>query len=241
MILRSRVCAHACARGRESAYARACVCVYAIGSSGHGRVAPAREGDRVRSLDVAGGERGDCCLVLGMSSDTENTKTIHDLTTPVATPLPSHSLPFSPPLFPSLCLFLSLSLPFSILFLSSLCCFFFSSLFHSLFYLTPRPRRHNVRRSRSSGKEDAWLVHCIMDIREFDNVRLIAPSNDYGDITIYIYRGNDVFTDEYLFSIKQPTSHITLTDCSIVHSNHIKRFFNLSFRGDISYFAAVAR
>lgn len=118
-----------------------------------------KRGTKYDPPDVAGGRRGDCCLVLGMSSDTENTKTTYDLTTLVATPLPSTTLSLlSLLLIPSLSVIVSLLLPFTALLSLSLSRFFvFSSLFHSLFHLTPRPRHRNVRRSRSSGKEDAWL------------------------------------------------------------------------------------
>ena len=113
MILRSRVYTHACAGERESVCACVCVSVdirdregYKGGLTGRGRVALAREGDRVRPLNVAGGGRGDCCLVLGMSSDTENTESTHDLTTLVSPPISHPTL--SPPHTS-----LSLSHPFS--------------------------------------------------------------------------------------------------------------------------------
>lgn len=235
-------------RVSERARARARVCVYAIGrdteGSGRGRVALAREGDRVRSLDVAGGGRGDCCLVLGMSSDTENTKTTHDLTTPVSPPLCHPTLPLLPLPFslPSLSR-RYFSLPFATLlsFVSLFALFFFpfSSLFHSLFHLTPRPRRHNVRRSRSSGKGDARPARRVMDIREFANARLIAPSNDYESP---YYRGNDVSTDERLFfeddaarlNSRQATSRWPIVQSSSRTTSNGGVFLNLSLRGDIS-------
>ena len=125
-------CIYARMRGRERKRLRVCVCLCRYtwqggiqgGLTGRGRVALAREGDRVRPLNVAGGGRGDCCLVLGMSSDTENTESTHDLTTLVSPPI-SHPTLSPPP--PSL--FLSPSHPFSFYHYFSSSPFRYTSLF----------------------------------------------------------------------------------------------------------------
>lgn len=124
-----------------------------------------------------------------MSSDTENTETIH------RHPFDILHVYICVYRYFSFSTFSLVSLFFSPLCFWSLFLLFFSHLFFhlssSLFVLV----RRNVRRSRSSVKED--IARHIVDIREFDNARLIDFASKRPRITYH--RDTNIFNEWILF------------------------------------------